>query len=105
MVKKYTNNQGVDYVLNSLTGDKLLASVRCLAKRGKFIELGKFDLTNNNSIVLHLLEKECDFIGVGIDKYLEHANTGMYFFILKISYRISGFKFLPNLLRGTRIII
>jgi fatty acid synthase len=43
-----TNGRGVDLVLNSLAEEKLQASVRCLAPRGRFLEIGKFDLQNNN---------------------------------------------------------
>jgi len=43
-----TNGRGVDLVLNSLAEEKLQASVRCLAPGGRFLEIGKFDLDNNN---------------------------------------------------------
>lgn len=41
-----TNGRGVDMVLNSLTGDLLHASWRCLASFGRFVETGKQDLTD-----------------------------------------------------------
>ncbi len=34
---------GVDVVLNSLAGDAMLASVKCLKPFGRFVELGKRD--------------------------------------------------------------
>ncbi|KAL3210860.1 hypothetical protein MRX96_008603 [Rhipicephalus microplus] len=43
-VTRETEGRGVGLVLNSLACDKLLASVRCLATRGRFLEIGKFDL-------------------------------------------------------------
>lgn len=45
-----TNGRGVDFVMNSLAEEKLLASVRCLAKGGRFLELGKFDMANDNPL-------------------------------------------------------
>jgi fatty acid synthase len=45
-----TNGRGVDIVLNSLAEEKLQASVRCLAPRGRFLEIGKFDLDSNNRL-------------------------------------------------------
>lgn len=42
--------QGVDLVLNSLAEEKLQASVRCLAQHGRFLEIGKFDLSNNHQL-------------------------------------------------------
>lgn len=41
---------GVDLVLNSLAEEKLQASVRCLAQHGRFLEIGKVDLSNNNPL-------------------------------------------------------
>jgi len=43
-----TNGRGVDIVLNSLAEEKLQASVCCLAPGGRFLEIGRFDLENNN---------------------------------------------------------
>ncbi|CAG9832341.1 unnamed protein product [Diabrotica balteata] len=68
MVKKYTGGRGVDVVLNSLAEEKLQASIRCLAPGGSFVEIGKFDLANNNEINLLLLQKECSFHGVMLDQ-------------------------------------
>lgn len=41
---------GVDVVLNSLAEEKLQASVRCLARHGRFLEIGKYDLSNNTPL-------------------------------------------------------
>ena len=42
-----TNGRGVDIVLNSLSGNLLHASWRCVAKFGKLIELGQRDLIDH----------------------------------------------------------
>ena len=49
-ILKETMSRGVDVVLNSLAEDKLQASVRCLAQHGRFLEIGKFDLSQNNNL-------------------------------------------------------
>ena len=41
-----TKGRGVDVVLNSLTGDQLHDSLRCCARFGRFVEIGKRDLTD-----------------------------------------------------------
>ena len=51
-VMRVTAGRGVDVVLNSLAGDKLQSSVRLLAQHGRFLEIGKFDLSNNNPLGL-----------------------------------------------------
>lgn len=50
MINRETNGRGVDVILNSLSEEKLQASMRCLAKGGRFLEIGKFDLSNDNPI-------------------------------------------------------
>ncbi|XP_074595151.1 fatty acid synthase-like [Brevipalpus obovatus] len=47
-ILRQTNGRGVDIVLNSLIEDKLQAGFRCLAVGGRFLELGKFDIVQNN---------------------------------------------------------
>jgi NADPH:quinone reductase-like Zn-dependent oxidoreductase len=50
LIMSETNGRGVDLVLNSLSEEKLQASVRCLAPQGRFLEIGRFDLISNNTI-------------------------------------------------------
>ncbi|EFN86293.1 Fatty acid synthase, partial [Harpegnathos saltator] len=40
MIFQQTHGQGVDIVLNFLAEEKLQASFRCLAKSGRFLEIG-----------------------------------------------------------------
>lgn len=54
-------------VLNSLAEEKLQASVRCLARGGRFMEIGKFDLANDNPLPLNLFYKEASFHGIMLD--------------------------------------
>ncbi|KAK0084976.1 hypothetical protein PV325_006291 [Microctonus aethiopoides] len=62
-----TNGRGVDVVLNSLAEEKLQASVRCLAKDGRFLEIGKFDLSNNSSLGMSFFLKNTSFHGILLD--------------------------------------
>ncbi|XP_070073185.1 fatty acid synthase-like isoform X3 [Drosophila takahashii] len=70
MVQRETNGKGVDFVLNSLSEEKLLASVRCLGKSGRFLEIGKFDMANDNKIGLGSFLKEITFHAVLADSLL-----------------------------------
>lgn len=58
MIMSQTNRRGVDIVLNSLTEEKLIASVRCLARNGRFLEIGKFNLASNNSLDISIFQKK-----------------------------------------------
>ncbi|XP_037041706.1 fatty acid synthase-like isoform X2 [Bradysia coprophila] len=67
MIKIQTKGKGVDYVLNSLSDDKLHASIRCLGRAGTFLEIGKFDLSNDTKIGLGNFLKEMSFRSVLAD--------------------------------------
>ncbi|XP_076764194.1 fatty acid synthase-like [Xylocopa sonorina] len=70
MIMKMTHGKGVDIVLNSLAEDKLQASIRCLGRRGRFLEIGKFDMMVNNEIKMEIFLKEVSFHGVLLDTLL-----------------------------------
>lgn len=67
LIKLRTQGKGVDYVLNSLSDDKLQASIRCLGRAGVFLEIGKFDLSNDTKIGLGVFLKEMSFRSVLAD--------------------------------------
>lgn len=62
-----TNGRGVDFVLNSLSDDKLLASIRCLARRGTFLEIGKFDIMNDSALGMSAFSRGNTFSAVFAD--------------------------------------
>jgi len=64
-----TKGKGVDVVLNSLSEDKLQASVRCLAQHGRFCEIGKFDLSNNSALGMAVFLKNATFHGILLDAF------------------------------------
>ncbi|XP_025074607.1 fatty acid synthase-like [Pogonomyrmex barbatus] len=67
MIMRQTHGRGVDIVLNSLAEEKLIASVRCLAQNGRFLEIGKFDMVSNNCLSMSLFQKGISFYGVLLD--------------------------------------
>ncbi|KAH6942266.1 hypothetical protein HPB50_002653 [Hyalomma asiaticum] len=62
-----TKGRGVDLVLNSLAEEKLQASVRCLATHGRFLEIGKFDLSRNSTLGMSVFLKNIAFHGILLD--------------------------------------
>ena len=66
-ILKLTKGKGVDIVLNSLTGDKMDASVECLAKSGRFVEIGKYELQMNKQLGMYFLLKDISFFAVEMD--------------------------------------
>ncbi|KAM5149351.1 fatty acid synthase isoform 2-T2 [Callospermophilus lateralis] len=74
-VLRHTAGRGVDLVLNSLAEEKLQASVRCLAQHGRFLEIGKFDLSNNHPLGMAIFLKNVTFHGILLDALFEDAST------------------------------
>lgn len=70
MILIQTKGKGVDFVLNSLAEDKLAASVRCLGRFGVFLEIGKFDIINNNKLDMGSFAKEIQFRAVMADNLI-----------------------------------
>ena len=73
LVMMRTEGKGVDYVLNSLADEKLHASVRCLGRGGRFLEIGKFDIANDTKLGLGSFLKELSFHAVLVDNLI-HAS-------------------------------
>ncbi|XP_047993204.1 fatty acid synthase-like [Leguminivora glycinivorella] len=67
VILRRTCGHGVDLVLNSLAGDKLQASLRCLGLNGRFLEVGKFDLSANTALGMAVLLKNTTVHGVLLD--------------------------------------
>jgi fatty acid synthase, animal type len=68
MIMQHTEGRGVDIVLNSLAEEKLQASIRCLAKGGRFLEIGKFDMISNNSLDIPFFSRGIKFYSILLDK-------------------------------------
>ncbi|KAJ6013440.1 hypothetical protein N7540_008031 [Penicillium herquei] len=61
-----TNGEGVDVALNSLSGDALQATFECVAPFGRFIELGKRDITQNSRLEMAHFNKNVSFASVDL---------------------------------------
>jgi NADPH:quinone reductase-like Zn-dependent oxidoreductase len=66
-----TNNRGADLVLNSLSGELLHTSWRCVAEFGKLIEIGKRDLVGNGSLDLRPFLENRSYHGVDLSQFFE----------------------------------
>jgi acyl transferase domain-containing protein/NADPH:quinone reductase-like Zn-dependent oxidoreductase/acyl carrier protein len=65
-----TNGEGVDIVLNSLSGPALHNSLKLIRTLGRFIEIGKQDITTNGRLPLLPFNKSITFIALDLDKIL-----------------------------------
>ncbi|XP_049519228.1 LOW QUALITY PROTEIN: fatty acid synthase-like [Dermacentor silvarum] len=69
-VLRETKGKGVDLVINSLAEEKLQASVRCLAINGRFLEIGKFDLSKDSPLGMSVFLKGVTFHGILLELLL-----------------------------------
>ncbi|OBT78885.1 Type I Iterative Polyketide synthase (PKS) [Pseudogymnoascus sp. 05NY08] len=69
-VKRVTDGRGVDVVLNSLAGESLRASWRCVAPFGRFVELGKRDIEAGGRLDMGPFVKNVVFASVDITAML-----------------------------------
>ncbi|KYN15123.1 PREDICTED: fatty acid synthase-like [Trachymyrmex cornetzi] len=67
LIRAETQGRGVDVVLNSLAEEKLQAGIRCLAFGGRFLEIGKYDLSNDSRVGMSMFLKNTSFNGILLD--------------------------------------
>ncbi len=63
-----TGGEGVDIVLNSLSGEAIYKSIRCLAPYGRFVEIGKTDIYRNSKLGLQPFGNNLSYFGVDVDR-------------------------------------
>lgn len=65
-VLKATNGRGVNVVLNSLAGPLLEASWKCVARFGRFLEIGKRDIQANKSLPMRVFQEAVSFAAIDV---------------------------------------
>ncbi|CAI4215845.1 unnamed protein product [Parascedosporium putredinis] len=65
-ILRITDNVGVDVVLNSLSGDLLQASWKCVAEFGIMIEIGKRDFQRRAKLAMETFEANRAFVGLDL---------------------------------------
>ncbi|CAG8942939.1 unnamed protein product [Penicillium salamii] len=66
MIKLRTGGKGVDVILNSLAGESLFASWKCIAPYGRFLEIGKRDILSNQRLPMLKFLDNVTFSGVDL---------------------------------------
>jgi NADPH:quinone reductase-like Zn-dependent oxidoreductase/acyl carrier protein len=69
-VRERTGNQGVNVVLNSLTGEALSRSLALLAPYGRFLEIGKKDVYENHRLGLWPFHKNLSYSMIDLARLL-----------------------------------
>ena len=66
-IMRMTQDRGIDVILNSLSGESLIASWECMAPFGRFVELGKADVESNSKLPMSFFAKNVSFSAVAVD--------------------------------------
>lgn len=90
-IMKATNGVGVDLVLNSLSGELLHSSWKCVAPYGAMIEIGKRDMVGRGQLALAPFEDNRSFIGGEISRFLvTHRSTVARLLELTLEQYLNG---------------
>ncbi|WP_081635440.1 type I polyketide synthase [Nocardia sp. BMG111209] len=69
-ILRRTGGEGVDVVLNSLSGEAMTRSLRVLRPFGRFVEIGKRDVVEHNTVGLWQLRRNISHFTVDIAAYV-----------------------------------
>lgn len=70
-VRRLTDGEGVDVVLNSLAGEAMERSLELVKPFGRFLELGKRDYYANTAIALRPFRRNVSYFGIDADQLLK----------------------------------
>lgn len=96
-IKRATNGQGVDVVVNSLAGDLLRETWECLAPFGRFVEIGKADITKNTRLDMLPFEYNVSFSSVDLTKVAQYKPALMKRLLDRVSDMMSEGSLQPIL--------
>ena len=69
-----TKGRGVDVVLNSLPGDQLHDSLRCCAKFGRFVEIGRHEITD---LIKLDIQRNITFTAFDLSELCDSTDPGL----------------------------
>ncbi|KAG8158415.1 hypothetical protein KVR01_011537 [Diaporthe batatas] len=93
-VMRVTDGYGVDVVLNSLAGDGLRASFECVAPYGRFVEIGKADITSNSALPMANFARNVSFSAVDLYHVAQSNPRMAYELLSRVMSFISAGKIL-----------
>lgn len=95
-VMALTNGEGVDVVLNSLSGEAIFKSIKCLKAYGRFVEIGKTDIYRNSKLGLQPFGNNLTYFGVDVDRLFKQKESfGGRLFQESIDHFVAN-KFTPH---------
>jgi acyl transferase domain-containing protein/acyl carrier protein len=94
-VRRFTEGRGVDVILNSLAGDALVASFGLLAPCGRFIEIGKRDIIENQGLPMGIFNRNASFIAIDLDRMFIDRPDQIRLSLKECVEALAGGRFVP----------
>lgn len=69
-IKQDTDGYGVDVVINAIAGEALYQSFELLASYGRFVEIGKRDISENTGLPMQQFNNNISFLGIDVDRLM-----------------------------------
>jgi myxalamid-type polyketide synthase MxaB len=93
-VMAYTNGQGVDIVLNSLTGEGFVErSLAVVAAKGRFVELAKRDIWNSEQVAL--VRPDVQYFAIDMGSVCQEQPTLVQSMLRQLIQRVENGSLLP----------
>ena len=73
-IRRDTKGEGVDVILNATAGESLSQSFELLSPFGRFVEIGKKNITDNMGLPMRAFQNNLSFFAIDIDRMLYSNN-------------------------------
>ncbi|MBU2818630.1 SDR family NAD(P)-dependent oxidoreductase, partial [Acidithiobacillus ferrooxidans] len=90
-----TNQEGVDVVLNSLSGEAIRRNLQILRPFGRFLELGKRDFYENTAMALRPFRNNLSYFGIDADQLMQLRPTLTQEMFGRVMERFAAGDFFP----------
>jgi len=95
-ILRRTGGRGVDVVLNSLSGEGLIASWECIAPYGRFVEIGKKDIHASERLPMRPFSKNVSFSAVDMASMAKDRPWYMQKLLKQIMEKVEQGKIAPS---------
>lgn len=95
-VMRWTGGRGVDVVLNFTPGDVLLKSLSCLARFGRFVEIGKVAFDQDTPLPLRAFNEGLSFSALDFDRMTRHKPQQVRAIAERVLQHLAAGDFAPT---------
>ena len=99
-IRRDTEGRGVDVVLSAMSGDASRESLALLAPYGRYIEIGKRDISDNAGLPMRAFQDNLLFASVDIDRMLRERVADIQDLLERIGQLFASGVFQPNPVRA-----